>query len=422
MIGLHSASSSFCLPSIASLVALALPSSHFRASPTALSTAALSLKREIPRNYGSYAFGLAGLGGATYYALQSNIAFAGDKPNDEVKMTYRRLGNTGIRVSSLSFGSWITFGNQTGVNDAETIMKVAYEAGINFFDNAEAYMTGEAEAVMGNVIKKLGWKRNTYVISTKVFWGGNFVNDVGLSRKHIIEGLNASLKRLQLDYVDVVFCHRYDPHTTVEEVVRAMNHVINQGKAFYWGTSEWTAEEIREAHGVADRLGLIGPTVEQPQCNMLHRDRVEREYAALFNEKKMGSTIWSPLASGVLTGKYLKEIPADSRFANSKGSWLALEFKRGERNGKWEDIVEIVTKLEAVAAKLNCTLAQLALAWCLLNPNVSTVITGASKVSQVKENVKALNVLPLLTPSVVEEIESILKNKPPKAKDRTGRS
>jgi len=260
------------------------------------------------------------------------------------------------------------------------------------------------------------------VISTKIFWGGPAINDLGLSRKHIIEGLNASLERLQLSYVDVVFCHRYDPHVTMEEIVRAMNHVIEQGKAFYWGTSEWSAEEIQEAFAVADRLGLIPPSVEQPQYNMLHRERFEKEYAKLFTEKKYGSTIWSPLASGVLTGKYNKEVPKDSRFANERYSWLLDQFKKGERNGSWENIIDIINKLEPIAKKVDATVAQLAIAWCLKNPHVSTVITGATKVEQVQENVKALNVLPKLTPTIMEEIEGVLKNKPQKAKDYTGRS
>jgi len=304
--------------------------------------------------------------------------------------------------------------------NAVEMLKVAREAGINFFDNAEGYADGEAETLMGKAIKKLGWKRNSYVITTKIYFGGpdkGGVNDYGLSRKHIIEGVNGSLQRLQLDYVDVLFAHRPDIYTPVEEVVRAMNHVINKGQALYWGTSEWSAENIREAIAVADRLNLIPPIAEQPQYNLLHRERFEKEYGGLFRENKLGSTIWSPLASGVLTGKYTKEFPAGSRLAEEKTAWLREAFLKGARNGSWEEIVKKVSQLDTLAKRLGGTTAQLALAWTLKNPHVSTVLFGASKVEQIKENVKAIELLPKLTPAVLAEIEEIMKNKPAGPRD-----
>lgn len=320
-------------------------------------------------------------------------------------MNYRRLGKAGLKVSELSIGAWVTYGEQVGEEIARECMTAAYEAGMNFFDNAEGYARGQAEVVVGNVIKKLGWKRESYVISTKIFWGGEGPNDTGLSHKHVVEGVNNALRRLQLDYVDLVFCHRPDRNTPIEETVRAMDIVIKQGKAFYWGTSEWSAAEITRADGLARQYGLTPPSMEQPQYNMFVRERFEKEYALLYKELGYGTTIFSPLASGLLTGKYNAGIPADSRAALPGYEWIKEHLITPER-------IEKVKQLQPLAADLGCSLAQLALAWCLKNPNVSTVITGASKAAQVRENVKALEVVPKLTPEVMERIEGILDNKP----------
>jgi len=323
-------------------------------------------------------------------------------------MKYRYLGNSGLKVSELSFGSWVTFGSQVDVDKAISLMKIAFEAGVNFFDNAEVYSSGQSEEIMGEAIRKIGWKQEDLVLSTKIFWGGDSPNLTGLSRKHIIEGMNNSLKRMGLEYVDLVFAHRPDIHTPIEETVRAFNHLIEQGKAFYWGTSEWSAQQIMEAYGVARREHLIPPLMEQPQYNMFHRERVEVEYQRLYTEIGLGTTIWSPLASGLLTGKYNKGIPNDSR-ANLKGyEWLRTRFT----DDKAQEQVQKVVQLSKVAQDLECTTAQLSLAWCLTNPNVSTVITGASKPSQVEENMLALEVVDQLTPDVIESIEKILDNKP----------
>jgi len=323
-------------------------------------------------------------------------------------MKYRFLGKSGLKVSELSFGSWVTFGSQVDVDQAISLMKIAYEAGVNFFDNAEVYSNGQSEEIMGEAIRKIGWKQENLVLSTKIFWGGEGPNVIGLSRKHITEGMNGSLKRMGLEYVDLVFAHRPDIHTPIEETVRAFNHLINQGKAFYWGTSEWSAQQIMEAYGVARREHLIPPLMEQPQYNMFHRERVEVEYQRLYTEIGLGTTIWSPLASGLLTGKYKEGIPNDSR-ANLKGyEWLRKRFT----DDKAQEQVQKVGQLSKVAQDLNCTTAQLALAWCLTNPNVSTVITGASKPSQVEENMQALKVVDQLTPDVIGTIEKILDNKP----------
>lgn len=323
-------------------------------------------------------------------------------------MKYRYLGNSGLKVSELSFGSWVTFGSQVDVDKAVSLMKIAYEAGVNFFDNAEVYSSGKAEEIMGKAIKKAGWKQKDLVLSTKIFWGGDGPNERGLSRKHIIEGMDGSLKRMGLEYVDLVFAHRPDIHTPIEETVRAFNHLINQGKAFYWGTSEWSAQQIMEAYGVARRERLIPPLMEQPQYNMFHRERVEVEYQRLYTEIGLGTTIWSPLASGLLTGKYNDGIPEDSRATLEGYEWLRKRFTDKEA----QEQIQKVIKLSKVAKKLSCTTAQLALAWCLLNPHVSTVITGASRSSQVEENMKALEIVDQLTADVVETIEGILDNKP----------
>lgn len=323
-------------------------------------------------------------------------------------MEYRLLGNSGLKVSALSLGAWVTYGGQVGEDTAFECMTTAYEAGVNFFDNAEVYANGNAEIVMGNVIKRVGWKRSDLVISTKIFWGGEGPNDSGLSRKHIIEGTNASLKRLQMDYVDLIFCHRPDIRTPIEETVWAMNQVINQGKAFYWGTSEWNARQITEAVGVARREHLIPPLMEQPQYNMFHRERVEKEYAPLFRQFGLGTTIWSPLASGLLTGKYNQGIPSGTRATLDGYEWLRKKFESTESQLQ----LEKVGKLIPLAEEIGCTMAQLALAWCLKNPNVSTVITGASRKQQVQENMVALDVTEKLTPDIMQRIEEILENQP----------
>ena len=323
-------------------------------------------------------------------------------------MDYRNLGRSGLKVSALSFGAWVTFGTQIGEDTATELMTTAYEHGVNFFDNAEGYASGQAETMMGNIIRKLGWKRSDLVLSTKIFWGGDGPNDTGLSRKHVIEGTHAALQRLQTDYVDLVFCHRPDVQTPIEETVRAMNYLIDQGMAFYWGTSEWTAEQIRQAYEVARREHLIPPTMEQPQYNMLHREKVERDYLPLYRDFALGLTTWSPLASGFLTGKYDDGIPEDSRAALGEYEWLA---KRRERE-EWQERLEKVRNLKPIADDLGVTRAQLAIAWCLLNDRVSTVITGASKPSQIEQNMTALDVVANLTDDVVERIEDVLDNDP----------
>ena len=320
-------------------------------------------------------------------------------------MKYRHLGKAGIKLSALSLGAWVTYGGQVGQEIAEKCMSAAYDAGVNFFDNAEAYASGNAEIVMGNVIKKLAWRREDLVVSTKIFWGGEGPNDRGLSHKHIIEGVNNALRRLQMDYVDLVFCHRPDPETRIEETVRAMDVVIKQGKAFYWGTSEWSAGEILKADGIARQYGLTPPSMEQPQYNMFHRNIFEIEYDSLFKQLGYGTTIWSPLASGVLSGKYANGIPANSRAALPGYDWLQERQITPER-------IEKVKHLAVIAAELGCSMSQLALAWCLKNPNVSTVITGASRPEQVVENMKAIDVEDKLTPEIMEKIELVLGNKP----------
>ncbi len=320
-------------------------------------------------------------------------------------MEYRKMGKWGLKLSELSLGAWVTYGGQVGEEIAEQCMVAAYEAGVNFFDNAETYANGNAEIVMGKVLKQVGWRRESYVVSTKIFWGGKGPNDRGLSYKHVYEGVNNALRRLQLDYVDLVFCHRPDRNTPIEETVWAMDQVIRQGKALYWGTSEWSAADIIEADKLARLNGLRPPSMEQPQYNMLHRDRFEMEYEPLFRNLGYGTTIWSPLASGLLTGKYNQGVPQGSRASLPGYEWLAKTMLRPEA-------IEKARQLQPIADDLGCTMAQMALAWCLLNPNVSTVITGASRVEQVHENLKALAVLPKLTPDVVGRIEDVLQNRP----------
>ncbi len=318
-------------------------------------------------------------------------------------MTYRKLGPTGLQVSVLSFGSWVTFKAQVDKDAAAEMLQTARAAGVNFFDNAEAYAGGDAERVMGEAIRQLGWRRESVVVSTKIFWGGDGPNDTGLSHKHIIEGVNNALRRFGMDYVDLVFCHRPDPNTPIEETVRAMDIVIKQGKAFYWGTSEWSAAEVMRADAIARQYGLTPPTMEQPQYNMFTRERFEREYAPLYRDLGYGTTIFSPLAAGLLTGKYNDGIPADSRAALEGFEWL-------QRALTPERIAQL-KQLQGVADELGCTMAQLGLAWCLTNPNVSTVITGASRPGQVTENMRALEVVPKLTPEVLAQIDGILDTK-----------
>ncbi len=316
-------------------------------------------------------------------------------------MNYRRLGRSGLKVSELSFGSWVTYGNQMGADVARECMAAAYDAGVNFFDNAEVYAKGESERLMGAALKKLGWRRSSYVVSTKFFWGlHDGPNEKStLNRKYLMQAIDGSLARFGLDYVDLVFCHRADPDTPLEETVFAMSDIVASGKAHYWGTSEWTAAEIAAAWHVADRHHLHKPVMEQPQYNLFHRERVEREYARLYEDFGLGTTIWSPLASGLLTGKYNDGVPADSRGAVKGYEWLAERLTERAK-------IEKVKKLAPIAADLGCTLAQMALAWCLKNPRVSTVITGASRPAQVLENMQALAVAPKLTPDVMARIDA----------------
>ncbi len=323
-------------------------------------------------------------------------------------MEYRFLGTSGLKLSALSFGSWVTFGDQIDENLAYQCMKTAYDEGVNFFDNAEAYANGKSETMMGHIIRKAGWKRSDLVLSTKIFWGGSGPNDRGLSHKHLIEGTNAALKRLQTDYVDLIFCHRPDLHTPIEETVWAMNLIIHQGKAFYWGTSEWSAEQIRAAYDFARQEHLIPPLMEQSEYNMFHRDRIEKEYLNLYKEIGLGTTIWSPLASGILSGKYNNGIPPNSRMSLKGYEWLRARLESEEGKKK----IEKTRHLTKIADELGITMAQMGLAWCLKNPNISTVITGASRPEQVKENMKTLQVMDRLTDDVMEKIEGILQNKP----------
>lgn len=328
-----------------------------------------------------------------------------------IPMEYRYLGHSGIKLPALSLGSWLTYGAQVSPETTHQCLRTAFDLGINYFDTAEVYANGQTEIEIGTVIRKQGWRRSEFTIGTKLFWGGKGPNERGLSRKHIIEGLDMSLERLRLDYVDLVFAHRPDPDTPLEETVRAFNHVIDDGKALYWGTSEWSVSQITEAHHIAARLSMIGPLMEQPQYNMFHRERVEKEYSPLYSKFGLGATVWSPLGSGILTGKYNDEVPEDSRLALKDNlvtkrmrDWLDTEEGRLK--------LSKVKELEKITKRLNCTTTQLALAWCLSNPRVSSVITGASKPEQIEENVKALQLVSRLTPDVLHDIEVILKNKP----------
>ncbi len=323
-------------------------------------------------------------------------------------MEYRRLGKSGLKVSELSFGSWVTFGSQVDIDLAVDCMAAAYDAGVNFFDNAEVYNKGKSEVVMGAALKKLNWERDSYIISSKVMWGSKQTpkpTQMGLSRKHLIEACDQAIERMGCDYLDLYFCHRPDPEVPMEEIVRGMTELILRGKVFYWGTSEWSGEDIQKAYDVAREFSLIPPTMDQPQYHIFHRDRVEKEYAPLYNPDTvgLGTTIWSPLASGLLTGKYNDGIPADSRVNLPGYEWLK-EMLLGESG---QARLEAVRQLGKVADDLGTTMPRMALAWCLKNPHVSTVITGASKVEQVVENMEAIKVVPMLTDEVMTKIDSI---------------
>ena len=324
-------------------------------------------------------------------------------------MEYRYLGKSGLQLSVLSFGSWVSFSKQINDKVADELMGIAYDQGVNFFDNAEVYALGESEKMMGRVLKKKKWDRTSYTVSSKVFFGcrgkANKPNQMGLSRKHIMEACEEALQRLQVDYLDLFFCHRPDKLSPIAETVWAMNHLIQQGKILYWGTSEWSGVEIMEAHRVAEQYKLIGPTMEQPQYNLFERNKVENEFAQIYKNQGLGTTIWSPLGSGLLSGKYNDGIPKNSRFALEGFGWL---------KDKWvlDDKVKKVKKLSELAAKLGVSTAALSIAWCIKNPNVTTAILGATKKQQLIENLKSLDVLPLLDASVMEKIESIMKTKP----------
>ena len=322
-------------------------------------------------------------------------------------MEYKRLGKSGLQVSTLSLGSWLTFGKQISDATAEKLMELAYDRGVNFFDNAETYANGKSEIVMGKILKKMKWDRTSYLVSSKVFFGDGRKkpNQTGLNRKHIFEACDDALKRLQVDYLDLYFCHRPDKNTPIEETVWAMNHLMQQGKILYWGTSEWSGQEIMEAHMVAKELRLIGPTMEQPQYNMFHRRKVEVEYNQIYKTVGLGTTIWSPLASGVLTDKYIGHFPKGTRLSMAGMDWLKERSVTPER-------LELTRQLNEVAEDLGTSLAKLAIAWCAKNPNVSTVILGASKIKHLKETLTSLDVVPKLTPEVDERIENILNNKP----------
>jgi len=319
------------------------------------------------------------------------------------------MGKTGLQLSILSYGSWVTFHKQVDDSLADELMGMAYDAGINFFDNAEAYANGESEKLMGRVLAKKSWDRTSYVVSSKVFFGwrgkDNKPNQTGLSRKHIIEACHEALQRLQVDYLDLYFCHRPDKNTPIEEVVWSMNLLIQQGKILYWGTSEWSGVEILEAHRIAQQYRLIGPVVEQPQYNLLEREKVEKEFAMIYKTVGLGTTIWSPLASGLLTGKYNNGIPEDSRFALEGFDWLKNRFLVADKLGK-------VKELTAFAQELGVSVASLAIAWTIKNENVTTAILGATRPEQLTENLKALDTLPKLTPDVMQRIESIMQTAP----------
>lgn len=318
-------------------------------------------------------------------------------------MRYRRLGTSGLQLSELSLGSWLTFGKQITDDTAEALMKLAYDNGVNFFDNAEIYARGESERVMGRILRKMEWPRDTWTVSSKVFFGagGKLPTQLGLHRKHVVEACHDALKRLQVDHLDLYFCHRPDPNTPIAETVWTMHQLIMQGKVMYWGTSEWSADQIKEAHAVAERHHLIGPTMEQPQYNLFHRTKVEQEFASLYDTVGLGTTIWSPLASGILSGKHTLEGDSASRLRMEGLDWL----RERELN---EARLKKVNELKAIAGELGLSLPVFAIAWCLKNPRVSTVMLGASKVAQLEENLKAIDAQDLLTPEVLSKVEGTL--------------
>lgn len=322
-------------------------------------------------------------------------------------MEYRRLGRSGLQLSELSFGTWITFGNQIPYATAKDLLATAYDAGVNFFDNAEVYAHGESERVMGQMLSELGWSRDSYTVSSKVFFGagGKLPTQRGLHRKHVMEACHQALERLRVDYLDLYFCHRPDKATPIEETVWTMHQLILQGKILYWGTSEWSAEEIMDAQRVADQHHLIGPSMEQPQYNLLHREKMESEFLRLFDRLGLGTTIWSPLASGILTNKYRDGLADDVRLNREELAWLK------DRNVV-EEKLAVAQRLAELAASLGITPAQLSIAWCLKNPHVSTVMLGATRVEQLQENLKSAEAVALLTPEVLERIEGIVGNKP----------
>ena len=323
-------------------------------------------------------------------------------------MEYNRLGKTGLKVSQLSFGSWVTFSFQLGVSDATKIMKIAYERGVNFFDNAEAYASGESELIMGEAIKKLGINRDSYIVSSKVFWGGEKPTQRGLSHKHIVDACHAAMKRLQVDYLDLYFCHRPDPETPIEETVRAMHTLIMQGKICYWGTSEWSCYDIQEAYKISKELGLTPPSMEQPEYNMFNRLKLEKEYLPLFEKEKLGTTIWSPLASGLLTGKYIDSSPKNTRIHLKSYKFLKDAFESDEFIERHEK----VRLLNELSNNVGIPLVNIALCWCLKNKHVSTVILGASKIEQLEQNLNSLDYLESFDIELMDKIENILNNKP----------
>jgi len=324
-------------------------------------------------------------------------------------MEYRRLGKTGLQLSILSFGSWVTFHKQIDDSLAEELMGIAYDSGINFFDNAETYALGESEKMMGRILKKMNWDRTSYVVSSKVYFGwrgkANKPNQTGLSRKHLVEACNEALQRLQVEYLDLYFCHRPDKNVPIEEVVWTMNTLIQQGKILYWGTSEWSGVEIMEAHRVAQHYHLIGPVMEQPQYNLFERYKVEYEFEEIYKNVGLGTTIWSPLAAGLLTGKYNNGIPQDSRFAIEGFGWLKDRWVAEEKLAKVRELSEFVQELGS-------TLAAFSIAWCIKNPNVTTAILGATKREQLLDNLTALDVLPELTPEIMNRVDNIMGTKP----------
>lgn len=323
-------------------------------------------------------------------------------------MEYRRLGKSGLQVSEFSFGSWVTFGRQVDGSDAVSLMTRAYDSGINFFDNAEGYESGKSEIVMGQALKTLGWSRDSFIVSSKVFWGGSKPTQRGLSRKHVTDAAHAALKRLQVDYLDLYFCHRPDIDTPIEETVRAMHDLVTQGKVLYWGTSEWSAQQLTEAYAVARDLRITPPTMEQPQYNVFERQKVEADYLPLYDLMGLGTTIWSPLASGVLTGKYNSGMPKDSRMNLPGYEWLKEKWTSDAGRAQLAQ----VAKLADLAGQIGISITHLALLWCLSNRNVSTVILGASRMSQLEDNLAALAHKDKLTADVLDRIDAIVGNKP----------